>query len=114
MANIRFSMFCIIFFNDLHSGCDNTTTNIDIITKGKQCLLGRSSVEVIEFWFEIEDKIIRKTVLYGKIKSWLCLIDNLKNPDWHLAVPIKLPNKFRTNMQPTKKSVEQLNLTFTK
>jgi len=33
-----------LFFNDLHSGCDHTTTNIDIITKGKQCLL-RMGVE---------------------------------------------------------------------
>ena len=33
-----------LFFNDLHSGCDHTTTNIDTITKGKQCLL-RMGVE---------------------------------------------------------------------
>jgi len=33
-----------LFFNDLNSGCDHTTTNIDTITKGKQCLL-RMGVE---------------------------------------------------------------------
>jgi hypothetical protein len=33
-----------IFFNDLNSGCDHTTTNIDTITKGKHCLL-RMGVE---------------------------------------------------------------------
>ena len=33
-----------LFFNDLNSGCDHTTHNIDMITKGKQCLL-RMGVE---------------------------------------------------------------------
>jgi len=33
-----------LFFNDLNSGCDHTTQNIDMITKGKQCLL-RMGVE---------------------------------------------------------------------